>query len=64
MGVRGMSPLTPIFRWTCKNREGIKPTGDELPQPGDSAEKLAQRFWLYAPMYCKRCGNPSKLNRS
>ena len=41
--------------WTCKAKEGIDPSEDEKPVPGDGLE-TARRFWIYARMYCKRCG--------
>lgn len=35
--------------WTCKAKEGIPPTQEQLssPTPG---------FWDYATTYCKNCG--------
>ncbi len=43
-----------LHEWTCKAQEGIKSTDEEL-YGGLSG------FKSYAQMYCKRCGEKSKL---
>lgn len=44
-----------LHNWTSKASEGIPP---------DESEKGSELgFWLYAKMYCKRCGKVSELSQ-
>jgi hypothetical protein len=45
--------------WTSAHREGISPPSSEK-----IAENPEKEFWIYARMYCKRCGHGSKYNRA
>ena len=48
--------LVGSHEWTCKAREGIEPTTQEL------ASAFAVGFKSYSAMYCKHCGKVSKLS--
>lgn len=45
-----------FHKWTCNHEQGIKPTKEQL-------ENGIEGFYDYAKMYCKICGNESKLSK-
>lgn len=45
-----------MHNWTCKADQGIPPTQEQTDGGIDG-------FFDYAKMYCKDCGEESKLNK-
>jgi hypothetical protein len=46
-----------LHDWTCAAEEGVKPTEKQLSGGFEG-------FMDYAKMYCRRCGEVSKLSRA
>lgn len=42
--------------WTSRSQEGKLPVPQDMPQPGDTTQQVADKFRRFATMYCRRCG--------
>jgi len=42
--------------WTSRAAQGLPPSPEDLPQPGDKTALITRKFNRFATVYCSRCG--------